>query len=294
MPSPEKSVLRAAARESAFAEACRFRRSLARHAEALGLRPARSSAAITPCRTKPIRRCCWSGWWSWAATSPFRAWSAKAQPLEFHRVPDGEVLAPGAFGIHEPLAHLAARRSRSCCWCRCWPLTRMATGWAMAAAFMTAPWRCLKVPAIGIAYAGQEVASLPREAHDRTPRHGPDRTGLAPLSMNILFLGDIIGKPGRDAVTERLALSARAAETRSGHRQWRECRRRLRHHPRHRRGIVRRRRRCDHHRQSLGRPEGNPHLYRDGRPHPAAGELSQGHAGQAAPISTRRRPAACW
>ena len=30
--------------------------------------------------------------------------AAKAQPLDYHRVPDGEVLAPGAFGIHEPLA----------------------------------------------------------------------------------------------------------------------------------------------------------------------------------------------
>ena len=29
--------------------------------------------------------------------------AAKGQPLEFYRVPDGEVLAPGAFGIHEPL-----------------------------------------------------------------------------------------------------------------------------------------------------------------------------------------------
>src|SRR5689334_16982132 len=27
----------------------------------------------------------------------------KGLPLEFHRVPDGEVLAPGVFGIHEPL-----------------------------------------------------------------------------------------------------------------------------------------------------------------------------------------------
>ena len=30
--------------------------------------------------------------------------AAKDQPLDFHRVPDDGVLAPGAFGIHEPLA----------------------------------------------------------------------------------------------------------------------------------------------------------------------------------------------
>src|SRR3569623_1106160 len=29
--------------------------------------------------------------------------AGKGLPLEFHRVPDGEVLAPGVFGIHEPL-----------------------------------------------------------------------------------------------------------------------------------------------------------------------------------------------
>ncbi len=31
--------------------------------------------------------------------------AAKHQPLEFHRVPDGEMLAPGSYGIAEPLEH---------------------------------------------------------------------------------------------------------------------------------------------------------------------------------------------
>ena len=48
--------------------------------------------------------------------------------------------------------------------------------------------------------------------------------------MNILFLGDIIGKPGRDALhAEHLPRLRPGAQARSGHRQWRECRRRLRH-----------------------------------------------------------------
>ena len=33
---------------------------------------------------------------------------AKDMPLEFHRVPDGEVLRPGAFGVQEPAAHWPA------------------------------------------------------------------------------------------------------------------------------------------------------------------------------------------
>ena len=65
--------------------------------------------------------------------------TAKDQPLEFHHVPDGEVLEPGSFGIPEPLSALALRRCRTCCWCRCWPSMRRATGWVMAAAFTTAP-----------------------------------------------------------------------------------------------------------------------------------------------------------
>ena len=93
--------------------------------------------------------------------------AAKHQPLEFHRVPDGEVLAPGAFGIHEPLAH--------------WPRVTPGLLLVPLLAFDPAGHRLgygggfydrtlekLDVPAIGIAYAGQEVASLPHEAHDRT------------------------------------------------------------------------------------------------------------------------------
>ncbi len=92
---------------------------------------------------------------------------AKGLPLEFHRVPDGEMLAPGAFGIHEPLD----------IWPRVTPthllvplLAFDATGHRLGygGGFYDRSLALLNVPAIGIAYAGQQAASLPHQAHDRT------------------------------------------------------------------------------------------------------------------------------
>jgi 5-formyltetrahydrofolate cyclo-ligase len=91
----------------------------------------------------------------------------KGSPLEFHRVPDGEVLAPGAFGIHEPLD----------IWPRVIPQALLVpllafdaqgTRLGYGGGFYDRTLALLNVPAIGIAYAGQEVPSLPRDAHDRT------------------------------------------------------------------------------------------------------------------------------
>jgi len=90
---------------------------------------------------------------------------AKDAPLEFHHVPDGAVLAPGSFGIPEPLAH----------WPRAVPGVLLVPLLAFDAAghrlgygggFYDRTLAALKVPAIGIAYAGQEVSSLPAEPHD--------------------------------------------------------------------------------------------------------------------------------
>lgn len=92
--------------------------------------------------------------------------TAKDAALDFHRVPDGEILQPGAFGIHEPLEH----------WPRATPDillvpllayddqgTRLGYGGGYYD-------RTLAVlphaRAIGIAYAGQRVDFLPRDAHD--------------------------------------------------------------------------------------------------------------------------------
>lgn len=92
--------------------------------------------------------------------------AAKGLPLEYHRIPDGEVMAPGAFGIQEPLDS--------------WPRVRPdlllvpllafdARGHRLGygGGFYDRTLALLNIPAIGIAYAGQEVASLPDEPHDR-------------------------------------------------------------------------------------------------------------------------------
>jgi len=86
-------------------------------------------------------------------------------PLEFHRVPDGEVLAPGAFGIHEPLD----------IWPRAVPNVLLVPLLAFdpsghrlgyGGGFYDRTLAMLKVPAIGIAYAGQEMDLLPHQPHD--------------------------------------------------------------------------------------------------------------------------------
>jgi len=93
--------------------------------------------------------------------------AGKGLPLEFHRVPDGEVLAPGAFGIHEPLD----------IWPRAIPALLLVPLLAFDASghrlgygggFYDRTLALLQVPAIGVAYAGQEISSIPHQAHDRT------------------------------------------------------------------------------------------------------------------------------
>jgi 5-formyltetrahydrofolate cyclo-ligase len=94
---------------------------------------------------------------------------AKDAALEFHRVPDGEVLTPGAFGVHEPQAH----------WPAVMPHVLLVPLLAFDAAghrlgygggFYDRTLQDLRcgppIRAIGIAYAEQEIVSLPHEAHD--------------------------------------------------------------------------------------------------------------------------------
>ena len=91
---------------------------------------------------------------------------AKTAPLEFHLVPEDEVLRPGAYGIHEPhpdwpsvtpdilLVPLLAYDDRG---------TRLGYG----AGYYDRTLAALpKARAIGIAYAGQRMDFLPCDAHD--------------------------------------------------------------------------------------------------------------------------------
>jgi 5-formyltetrahydrofolate cyclo-ligase len=91
---------------------------------------------------------------------------AKGQPLEFHRIPDGEMLRAGAYGIHEPAAHFP----RAVPSVLLVPLLAFdATGHRLGygGGYYDRTLEALNSPAIGIAYAGQQVAQLPHEAHDR-------------------------------------------------------------------------------------------------------------------------------
>ncbi|MEY4965726.1 MAG: hypothetical protein RL274_1309 [Pseudomonadota bacterium] len=168
MTSQEKSELRYIARETrkALADAG-FAHAIARHAESL---PIAKGAIIGGYHALPeeadphllLERLVEMGF-----PIAFPRVSAKGQPLDFHRVPDDGVLAPGVFGIHEPLA----------IWPRVTPAVLLVPLLAFDASghrlgygggFYDRTLALLDVPAIGIAYAGQEAASIPHEAHDRT------------------------------------------------------------------------------------------------------------------------------
>jgi 5-formyltetrahydrofolate cyclo-ligase len=92
--------------------------------------------------------------------------AAKHAALEFHRVPDGEILHPGAHGIHEPLAH----------WPRVIPdmllvplLAYNDDGYRLGYGGGYYDRTLAALPgtrAIGIAYDGQRVDFLPHDAHD--------------------------------------------------------------------------------------------------------------------------------
>jgi 5-formyltetrahydrofolate cyclo-ligase len=91
--------------------------------------------------------------------------AAKGRPLEFHRIADGEMLAKGSYGIHEPPEH----------WPRAVPDLVLVPLLAFDAAghrlgygggFYDRTLALLTARAVGIAYAGQQVDFLPRHAHD--------------------------------------------------------------------------------------------------------------------------------
>jgi 5-formyltetrahydrofolate cyclo-ligase len=92
--------------------------------------------------------------------------TAKGAALEFHHVPDGAILEPGAYGIHEPRGH--------------WPRVTPDLLLVPLLAFDDHGYRLgygggyydrtlamlPRARAIGIAYAGQRMDFLPHGAHD--------------------------------------------------------------------------------------------------------------------------------
>ena len=107
---------------------------------------------------------------------------ARKAELMFHSVPEGENLKPGSFGIHEPMDH--------------WPEivpdvvlvpllafdkdgNRLGYGGGF---FDRALANLSQARAIGIAYAGQEMASIPQEPHDIRLREILTEQGLRRFS----------------------------------------------------------------------------------------------------------------
>jgi 5-formyltetrahydrofolate cyclo-ligase len=161
-----KQELRAAAREKRLSlKRGDFAAALARHAEALGIAKGTIVGGYhaLPDEADPallLERLVELG-----CHVAYPRVVGKGLPLEFHRVPDGEVLAPGAFGIHEPLDF----------WPRITPQVLLVPLLAFDAAghrlgygggFYDRTIALLNVPAIGIAYVGQQTEALPAEAHD--------------------------------------------------------------------------------------------------------------------------------
>jgi len=91
--------------------------------------------------------------------------AARNHALDFHRVPKGDALRRGAYGLLEPAAHFP----------KVTPGLLLVPLLAYDAAghrlgygggFYDRTIAALKVPAIGVAFSGQEMISLPVEAHD--------------------------------------------------------------------------------------------------------------------------------
>jgi 5-formyltetrahydrofolate cyclo-ligase len=167
MPSL-KSDLRASARIKRLSlKHTTFASAIARHAESLALPPGTIIGGYHALAEEADPALLLERLVELGCHIAFPRVAGKGLPLEFHRVPDGEVLAPGAFGIHEPLD----------IWPRAVPQVLLVPLLAFdpsghrlgyGGGFYDRSLALLQVPAIGIAYQGQEVPSLPHEAHDRT------------------------------------------------------------------------------------------------------------------------------
>ena len=92
--------------------------------------------------------------------------AAKDAVLDFHLVPDGEILSPGRYGIHAPLAHWPKAMPRLLLV----PLLayddqghRLGYGGGYYDRTLAAS---AGARAVGIAYSGQRMETLPHDSHD--------------------------------------------------------------------------------------------------------------------------------
>ncbi|HEX4105939.1 MAG TPA: 5-formyltetrahydrofolate cyclo-ligase [Rhizomicrobium sp.] len=164
---PDKAQLRVKARQRrASLRGADFARRLAAYAALLAVAPgtmvggyhAHESEADPALLLKALAE---SG-----AHIAFPRITAKDAALDFHLVPDGEILSPGRHGIHEPLAH--------------WPKVTPALLLVPLLAYDDQGYRLgygggyydrtlaalNGARAIGLAYGGQRMESLPHDPHD--------------------------------------------------------------------------------------------------------------------------------
>lgn len=164
--SEDKRHLRHIARETRRAlDGAGLAAALALHADALQLQPGTIVGAYhaLPEEADPARLL--ARLMQMGCHIAFPRIAGRGLALDYHRVPDGAAMMPGAHGIQEPLAH----------WPRVTPdlllvplLAFDARGHRLGygGGFYDRTLALLKIPAIGIAHAAQELSSLPVEAHD--------------------------------------------------------------------------------------------------------------------------------
>jgi 5-formyltetrahydrofolate cyclo-ligase len=169
-----KSHLRQEARERRAALAAampEFARALAAHAEALPLKPGSIVGGYHALAGEADPALLLQALARRGHAIAFPRVAAKDQPLQFHRLPDGAALAAGAYGIQEPASHFPVvtpdlllvpllafdvRRHR----------LGYGGGFYDRTLFALKKGAAPQMRAIGIAYAGQHVSSLPAEPHD--------------------------------------------------------------------------------------------------------------------------------
>ena len=128
------------------------------------------------------------------------------------RLDAGRCHGQGACGASPSPRPTSPRSSPTSCSCRCWHSTARAGGSATAAASTTA--RCAAcararpIVAVGLAFDEQQVDAVPHLDYDERLDWVLTPVGPAPVSrassMRLLFLGDVVGRSGRQAVLEEL------------------------------------------------------------------------------------------